>query len=488
VDQYLNGNNSYYFRESVGTGYVSDDWRWKGNFSVTSGLRWEYFGPYTENNNRMANLDVAPGYTAVAQVTPNSTGPLTQIAYPAGLIKPDYRLFSPREGIAWKPFKKQQLVIRAGYGIYYTGSVFSNFTTNLGLQQPFVNAINVTNGTATAAALLLPQPVTGGVPLSLANGFLVSAQQKIQNTYSVDPYYKPAYGQIWNYTMQETVARNYVIQVGYQGTKGTHLDVVQSPNRAPLGTPTSDTQRELAIQNAGSFEYDLPVGNSIYNALQISFLRRQARNRSFNITYVFAKAIDDTSTLGGGVVQMVNDIAAERGLSNNDVRHRVTATYQLQSPVGPDRTSWKWHALRGWQLNGNVTATSGSTFTATVSGDPSGTGIPGQARAEATGLPVTSGSGYFNLQAFMAPTTGTFGNAGRNTIPGIPTFGMNASLVRTFRFHERHQLTFSVTSANPLNHVNITGIGTNVSMISTYGIQNAASGMRTLTVQTRFTF
>ena len=58
----------------------------------------------------------------------------------------------------------------------------------------------------------------------------------------------------------------------------------------------------------------------------------------------------------------------------------------------------------------------------------------------------------------------------RNTIPGIPNFNINASINRTFRFKERHQFTFSVTSSNPLNHVNVTGIGTVIGSI------NAAAG------------
>ncbi len=471
VDRYLDGNNSYYFRESVAAVYAQDSFQWK-NFSIVPGLRWEFFGPYTEKNNRMANLDVAPGYTGVAVVTPGQTGPLTNTQYPAGLIKPDYKLISPRLGVAWKPLKKQSLVIRAGYGIYYTGGVYSAFTNRLGLEQPFVYAINETN--------------TASNPLSLANGFGAPAGQSIQNTFSVDPNYKPAYSQSWNYSMQETIWKNYVVQVGYQGSKGTHLDVVESPNRAPLGS-AKNTQTSLAIPYAGTFEEDLSVGNSNYNALQVSFLRRQARNRSFNITYVFSKAIDDTSTLGGGVVQIVNDIRAERGLSNYDQRHAVNASYQIQSPVGADRTSWRWDVLRGWQLNGNLRATSGSSFTAIVSGDPSGTGIPGQARAQSTGLPVNLGSGYFNPAAYAIPATGTYGDAGRTTIPGIPGFTLNASLTRTFRFQERHRLTFAINSSNPLNHVNVTGFGTVIGSL-TEGLPQTAGSMRTLTIQTRFNF
>jgi hypothetical protein len=472
VDNYLNGNNSYYFRESAASVYTQDDFRWKSNFSIITGLRWEYFSPFTEKNNRIADLDVAPGYTGVAVVTPGQTGPLTNTQYGSGLIKPRYALFSPREGIAWKPFKKESLVVRAGYGIYYTGSVYSAFTSKLGLQPPFVNAVSQTTSSAN--------------PLSLQNGFTTLASQTIQNTYAVDPNYKPAYAQSWNLNLQETVFKNYVVQLGYQGTKGTDLDVVQSPNRAPLGSALN-TQKNLQIANASTFSYDISQGNSIYNALQVSFLRRMARNRSFNLTYVYSKAIDDTSTLGGGVVQIVNDIKGERGLSNNDMRHRVTFNYSIQSPVGPNRDSWKWHAIRGWTLNGNLSANSGSTFTATIATDQSGTGISGSPRAQATGLPVTSSTGYFNPAAFAIPAAGTYGDAGRNTIPGIPNFSLNASVFRTFRFRERHQITFTVSSSNPLNHVNVTGIGTVIGSINE-GLPTAAGGMRTITAQTRITF
>ncbi|HVW85224.1 MAG TPA: hypothetical protein VHB50_11115, partial [Bryobacteraceae bacterium] len=271
VNNYLDGNNSFYFRESVASAYVSDDWRWKTNLSIISGLRWEYFGPYTEKNNRMANLDVAPGYSSVAIVTPGQTGPLTSTSYPNGLIRPQYLHFSPREGVAWKPWKDKNLVVRAGYGIYYTGGVYNAFASRLALQQPFVNVVSQTTSPTN--------------PLTLQNGFSTLPGQTIQNTFAVDPNYKPAYAQSWNALVQETVFRTYVIQIGYQGTKGTHLDVLQSPNRAPLGSALK-TQENLAIPYASTFTYDLSAGNSVYNALQISFLHRMARNRSFNLTYV----------------------------------------------------------------------------------------------------------------------------------------------------------------------------------------------------------
>ena len=469
-----NGNNSYYFRETAISAYVSDDWRATNRLSLTSGLRWEYFGPYTEKNNRLANLDVAPGYTGVAVVTPLSAAPYSGGYTPQGLTQPRYLLFSPREGIAWRPVKGKQIVVRAGYGVYYTGNVYQGFSNRMSLQPPFVNSISTT--TSPSNVLGLEKAVTA------------LAAQTITNNFAVDRNYKPAYAQSWNASLQQTVARFYIIQIGYQGTKGTHLDVLQSPNRAPLGGSSKTTQERLQIPYASTFTYDLSAGNSIYNALQLSLSRRQQRNRSFNLSYTLSHSIDDTSTLGGGVVQIVNNIRNERARSNNDQRHKLNFNYQVQSPVGSDRTSWKWHAIRGWTLQSNVSVNSGSPFSATVSGDPSGTGIVGGARAQATGAPVNAvGNYFFNLAAFSVPQTGTYGNAGRNTIPGLVNFGMNASVFRTFRIKEKHTLQFTVQAANPLNRVNVTGFGTVIGSVNA-GLPTGASGMRSITASTRFNF
>ena len=83
------------------------------------GLRYEFFSPWHEKYGRIANLDIAPAFTAVAVVTPGETGPYSGVAYPNGLIKPDRNNFAPRTGLAWKPTAKGPLVVRMGYGWYY---------------------------------------------------------------------------------------------------------------------------------------------------------------------------------------------------------------------------------------------------------------------------------------------------------------------------------------------------------------------------------
>ena len=313
---YLNNNDARYLRETVANGFATDDYRVLSNLTINGGLRWEYFSPYTEKHGQMANLDIAPGFTAVSQVLPGQAGPYSG-AFPQGFIKPDYKLFSPRIGIAWKPWKSKQIVVRSGYGVYYNGSVYGQIASRLVGQPPFATTTQLFQSTAT--------------PLSLENGFPLEESDLIANTFAVDKNYHPGYAQNWTTSIQETFARVYVLTVAYNGVKGTGLDVLQLPNRSPLGTPQLQVQSNLMIPNTGEFTYDNSIGNSTYNAAQVSIARRFSRGASFAILYTYSKAIDDSSTLGGGPVLIPNDIGGER--SALALRSAAYVARELQFPI-----------------------------------------------------------------------------------------------------------------------------------------------------------
>ena len=116
-----------------------------------------------------------------------------------------------------------------------------------------------------------------------------------------------------------------------------------------------------------------------------------------------------------------------------------------------------------------------------------GTGAVGSGRADATGLPVSGGPGFFNLLAFTVPGPGLFGNAARNTIPGTGQVSMNASFGRGFQLGERRHLDLRMESNNFLNHVSITRVGATVNA-SNYGLATGAAGMRTVTLNLRLRF
>jgi len=476
------GSSNTYFRTDAYYLFGQDDFRVRNNLTLNLGLRYEYFAPWTEKYGRIANLDIAPNFSAVSVVTPSQPGAFSG-AFPSGLINPDRNNFAPRAGLAWKPWNRKNRVVRVGYGIYYNPGIYNQFTSRLSAQPPFAQSTTVDTSVLN--------------PLTLAAGLTVTPDGKtILNTFAVDRNYQTMYAQTWNVGFQSELPGALVGEINYLGTKGTHLDIQEAPNQAPPGAVLTAEQR-LAIGNATGFIYDTPVGNSIYHALQTRLTRRFRRNVSFSAQYTFAKSIDNSSTLGGAgntVAQNFFDLAAERGLSSFDRRQVFGATAVMQSPVGSNgvlaNQKFLETALKDWTLSTNLTLETGTPLTARVLGNQSdiaGTGNLGSGRAQATGLPIQSSTGFFNLLAFTTPPAGQFGDAGRNTIPGPGLFSMNLSLQRTITLHERIRLQMRVDATNVTNHVNITGIGTVVNSI-TYGVPLSAGGMRTLSATLRLNF
>src|SRR6185436_7085070 len=104
--------------------------------------RWEYNSLITELRGRLVNLDVAPGFGAVAPVLGLSpTGSLTRESYPASLVHPDKNNIAPRIGLSWRPFSASSMVVRAGYGIYYDTSVYQSIASQMAQQSPLSKSL-----------------------------------------------------------------------------------------------------------------------------------------------------------------------------------------------------------------------------------------------------------------------------------------------------------------------------------------------------------
>jgi trimeric autotransporter adhesin len=465
------GSSSTYFRGNVYGAFLQDDWRARANLTLSAGLRYEYYSPLTEKFGHIANLDIAPGFTAAAVVVPGGPAPYAG-SLPASLLRPDRNNFSPRIGLAWKPRAGKPLQIRSSYGVYYNGSVYNQIANRLASQPPFADTVTLTTSLADV--------------LTLQNGLAVTRSGKvITNTYAVDPGYRIGYAQTWSGSVQNEFPHAIVVELGYLGTKGTRLDIQRLPNRAAPGSPLTSEQRRQ-IGNAVGFTYESSDGDSIYHALQVRVMRRFRKGMSFNSFYTFSKSIDNSSTFGGAgntVAQDDRDLRAERGLSSFDQRHVVNLNWVMSAPK-----SENWLA-KNWTLSGGMNYGSGTPLTARVLGnqsDTGGTGSVGSGRADSTGVPVSGGQ-FFNLAAFTIPPSGRFGNAGRNTIPGPSTWSLNSSLGRTFSLGERRRLEFRLEANNLTNHVSYTNLNTVVNA-SNYGLPVAAAAMRSMTANFRFRF
>ena len=474
------GAASYNFRANAFDFFAQDDWRFRSNLSFNLGLRYEYNGPYTEANDRIANLDVAPAFTSAAVVLPGHAGPFDGI-FPASLVRPDRNNFAPRMGIAWKPQK--QTVMRAGYGVNYNLAQYGTMIQNFAFQPPFADAATNTTDVNGLISTTRRLTITDGFP---------SSGSTVTNNFAVNPNYRLGYVQIWNLDIQRELPGGVVMNAGYNGAKGTRLD----------------TERALVTSGNQPFIYESSEGNSILHSASVRVRKRLAKGLGLSGQYVFSKSIDDASSIGGGgsvVAQNPFDISADRGLSSFDQRHKFTGNWIMDLPFGENRRfgskgAWS-HIVGGWQWSGDFTVGSGLYFTPRVLGGglDIGRGVSGSLRANAVAGQSISISDpttlrWFNTAAFCAPSAtcanpnaSGFGDAGRNIIEGPGQVSLNMSLNKTITIKESRALDLRISANNVFNIVHFTAINTVVNSF-TFGEVTGTSGMRRVTMQARFRF
>lgn len=477
------GASSNYLRSWVYSGFAQDDWRASSRLTFNLGVRYEYFQPFTEKYGHLSDLAIAPDYATVGVVTGLAPG-----GFPASLIRGAPKNLAPRLGLAYRPWTSHQFVVRAGFGIFYDGSIFNRLTTNLTNQPPFAQA---------STLLTSPSQV-----LTLENGFPVIASSVVRNTYAVDPNFKAPYGESWSFGIEDQLVRDVILSVGYVGTKGTHLDLLLAPTTAFALTGSGASAAAKAL----AFTYETSGADSIYNGLQVT-LRRQFHN-GFSISgnYTYSKSIDDASSVGGVgniVAQNFLDLQAERGPSTFDMRHNFRLNYNYEFPFGDrkrflNRGGALSRVLGNWQLSGYGTIQSGTPFTARLLGNQSnntGAGPFFANRPDTTGQPVAlpgseqSTLMFFNTAAFALPSAGAFGNAGRDTIIGPHNISFNSSLDRHIDINREKgvRVDFRIEANNIFNTPNFSSLATVINAAN-FGRVTGVRGMRTVDASLRLRF
>ncbi len=472
------GNADKYFRTSSYAAFITDDLRINPGLTMNMGVRWEYGAPITELYGRLVNLDIVPGFQAVAPVlASNPTGSVTGQHYPDSLIRPDRAGIQPRLGISWRPIPASSMVIRAGYGIYYNTSVYNTIAIQMAQQSPLSKTLSVQNS---------PEH-----PLTLANGFS-GGTANVANTFAVDPDFHVGYLQNWQLSIQRDLPGALVMIATYSGSKGTRGVQQFLPNTFPAGAVNP-----CPACPAG-YVYLASNGNSAREAGQIQLRRRLQSGFTASLQYTYSKSIDDAALGGRGqgnpvVAQNWLNLRAERALSNFDQRHLVNLQLQYTSGMGVRQgmlmSGWRGRLLKEWTVLTQITVGSGLPLTPVYLTAVRGTGVTGSLRPDYTGASIYDAPPGMSLNpaAYAAPSPGNWGNAGRNSIIGPAQFGINASLGRTFRVLDKVSLDLRVDSLNVINHVTFPGWNTLVTSAQ-FGSPTVANPMRTVqtTLRARF--
>ena len=337
-------------------------------------------------------------------------------------------------------------MLRAGYGVYYDQSALAS-GEGLYFNAPYFDF--KLYFPLEQLPLTLYDPFPQNFPVALPSSAL--AFQRDLRT---------AYAQHWSFGVQREIGPKRVLEVAYAGSKGTKLLAGRDLNQ-PLPSPMRPNPRPVP-----QFD-DITVlesrGNSNHHSLQVRFQQNLQRGLTTLASYTWSKSIDD----GSGFFSSTGDpnypqdslhASLERGLSNFDLRHRLSLSYSYDLPLGRGR-------LRGgWQTFGIWTFQTGRPFTVALLSDLDNSntgranlGFGANDRPNVLRNPELSArtqERWFDTSAFALPPFGSFGNAGRNILTGPGYQSINVSLLKSLTLAERAALQFRIEAFNLLNRTN----------------------------------
>jgi hypothetical protein len=465
-------------------GYVQDTYKATSRLTLNLGLRYDLPFPYTEIHNRQTLFIPGRQSTVIPDAPPGLLYP-GDSGVPAGLIQTYKKGFAPRVGFAWDPTGSSKWLITSAYGVFYE----PYYTGQGGPLQSPISAPPYLQ-TAQISVPNFADPFNGNPP---APGVFARPLTNL----TLDANLGLPYAQDWDLNVQRSLGSDLLLTVGYVGTKGTKLPrfIEGNPTAYIPGVSTTDNADQRRLYS-GCTLADPPdtcsfsstgliagIANSSYNALEASLKKRFSHGVSFLASYTYSKAIDDVSSFNmtgsaakpvageNDLAQDPSNLAAERGPSLFDARHRLVFSYQWALPFLRESHGFVRAAFANWQLNGIATLMSGTPFTVFDSTDvsvqggaPEITGFSANRPNLVSGQNPNAGprttSAWLNAGAFeqVVPDVNSpvqqFGTAGRNIALGPRYSNWDFSVFKNFPVTESREFQFRAEFFNILNHTN----------------------------------
>ena len=550
---YEQGNaQPFYMRNQYAGGFVEDSWRIKPNLTFNYGGRWELEMPLYEKFNQLQTL-------VVGEQSQVYTGAPTGIVFPGDKGVPNtlssrrWDDFSPRFGLAWSPSKRYDGVlgalfgnpgntsIRLGAGRFFTGvegitagvmagdppygTTYSSPVSPL-FSNPFIDA---GTGNDEGQRFPIPFPAFGASP-SNPNSTVNWAQfEPISGMVAVDIHNISPYAEEYNLSIERQLGHSTVLGLNYIGSEGHHLYVLVTanpgiasnclsvnqlsqvaPGSAVCGpfseTGTFTTVSGQSVQGRGPFganfggdAFEESVGNSNYNALEVT-LRHQSGRLDVLAGYTYGKSLDISSSIADMLVP--GDPHRTYELSAFDIKHNFVASFNYNLPID-DLFRHKDRLTSDWQISGIAHLSTGLPVTMQNSSDNSLIGArPNGVNPFSVDLPQVTpgplnlnhhpqnGNPYFNVSLFGLQPLGTVGNVSPRYFfgPGLENWDM--ALQKYVAVTETSRLEFRLEAFNVFNHTQFfgsTAVAGDVNA-SSFGQINSADAPRLLQAAVKFAF
>jgi hypothetical protein len=516
--------------------FGQDEWQVNSHLTVNAGMRWELLPPFVDQNGIQANFNpktnailvndiiyrklggpvpaflqsfnacnaAPPGVSAPADAgyAPSASLPCSAVVLngqeglPAGLRQTYLRNFDPRISIAYRPFKGDKTVIRAGFGIFTVTSLGQLQNNNESNPQAAVHTYQNGIGTTGEPLIQFPNTVAANQLVQIGGGTIEQA---------TDPYYRDPQSAQWNVTLERELSPKTAVRLSYVGMNTYRMNVTANLNQIPPSTTPYTIPRggwvdpRAPFQNWGVIYSTENLGLQNYQGLQLEATHQTSHGLTFQANYTWAHDISDAqgdapvgfggeTNYGLAVVDRFN-IGLDRGNVAGMPRQRFLLTGIYDLPFGQGRhwsSSFKPldSVLGGWSLTTVTLLQTGPYLTPTISCSLDQTNTNPLAagsvcRPDLVGNPISANrtpGDYFNLNAFAPTPAGAarIGNAGVGILEAPGTIAVNAGLAKVWPVKESWRLRFEATFTNVLNHPNFAPPATDISSPSTFGVLQSA--------------
>jgi Carboxypeptidase regulatory-like domain/TonB-dependent Receptor Plug Domain/TonB dependent receptor len=457
-------DRSYRYRQSYA--FAQDSFHVNNRLTIDYGVRYEYFGsPVNTGRNKDLLLQINRSssiQTSIRHLVPV----LPAVAADQTVYTSRPANWAVRAGLAWDPFGKGRMLIRASYGIFYD-RLFDNVWENV-LQNRYKTAV-----------WRLDQPVSLTAPLAQleAAGEYQPSSELIPGL-AFQPDLRAPRTQSAFVGVQQRLTPDITLEVDALASRARQLITTDQVNR-----PNSD-----AGSDSGYLYPNLPTyinyranqGSSDYTAL-VSAIRLRKRRFSGQVSYTWSHSIDNQSESLAGTFFDFNTFASaqavgyqyissftrqfasglDRGNSDFDQRHNLVffGTYQAPTILRSRRLSG---LFRRWTISALGAVRSGLPFTVYALGNYTVSPLEYFKNQRANVIapdvyssqPIPGGRLLLNARAFENAGPNVIGTSGRNAFAGPGLFNMDASIARTFQ-RESLRLTLRADFYNVLNHANL---------------------------------
>jgi hypothetical protein len=484
-----------YTRSSLFGFYAQDEFKLHQRVTLTYGFRYEYQTPWVEKYNRMFTFDpslgslVTAGKTVPTDLVPQvaATLPIVSAAQAGlpnrSLFETDGNNFSPRLGLAVRPFGDASTVIRVGWGLYTQ-------------MWPGLLSLNATGGPWQSDEEFFLE--ANNPTVQFPNPFLSTSQfSGLQSVGGLDPHFPNERSQQWNVSIGRELWGT-AIDIGYVGTKAQNIPYVEDLNLLrPSTIPYSSARRPYSDFNQVNLTQS--GSSSIYHGLTIQADRKMAAGLSFNVNYTWAKVLTDADLRTYKLAPQQNQYQRylERADDPNIRRQQLQFTYIYELPFGRGKQFLNSlpkpaeYVLGGWQISGLTTMLTGKRLSPSFSGtDPADTNqFGGRPDRIANGNfdpasmrdRIENHKSIFDINAFAKPQTGRgfYGNSARNILTGPGAATWNILLAKNFAIAERARLQFRWETYNAFNRPNFSNPGMNITS-GNFGLVTSAAAGRSM--------